>query len=137
MDRIHAPVLPRRPVRHPAGGADSADVQVHVAVVFAGSRIHFVTAAPSRTHLIARLARYVRDQAPRHLWPDDARQVLQLVADGRPQAAVHHYFGHVGERGDREQLVLGTAPAGAVPALEGGGVTPPTPPRDRPRESMS
>lgn len=118
MPGIRTPLLDVSLTR-PGGGRAARPTQaLHVAVVHAGGRIRFVTAAPSRTHLVAQLARYVRDQAPSQLWPEGARRVQHLLAEGRPQAAVDHYFTHAGERSDREKLVLGTAPAGAMHALE-------------------
>jgi hypothetical protein len=89
-------------------GRVAADV-VHVALVLAGSDLCFVAAARSPHALARRLGEYVREWAPRQLWPDDTRWVEELLRAGRVEDAVAHYFKVVGDRWDCERLVMTTA----------------------------
>lgn len=90
-------------------GRSATDI-LHAAVVHAAGRICFLTAAPSRSLLAARLAAYVSEQAPIQLRALDAGRVAELVGEGRHEQAVAHYFRSVGEKWDEERLVVVEVP---------------------------
>lgn len=90
------------------GEASGPDVKprVHVAVVHAGGTICHITAATSQEQLADRLGQYVRTNAPYQLWPADADRVMRFLKDNRSRDAIDVYFGAMGQRWDREQLVV-------------------------------
>ncbi len=63
----------------------------HVAIVCAADGLRFLALDPSPLVVSTRLAGYVREQAPRTLWPDDASQVHRLLSAGMPDAAIERY----------------------------------------------
>lgn len=75
--------------------------RVHVAVVHGSDMEPHVVLAESRHVLIRRLARYVARRAPCMLWPDDARQVADLLATRDLEGAVTTYFHALGDPGRR------------------------------------
>jgi hypothetical protein len=85
---------------------EDGEQTLHVAVVYGGNDVRYVTAAASRAALVARLADYVRRHAANQLWPDDARRLRRLLAARRFDAAVEHYFASVGGRWDEERLMV-------------------------------
>lgn len=87
---------------------------LHVAVVHAGGAICHIAADLSEDGLEWRLGEYVRGQASWQLWPEDAADVLGLLADGRPGAAVDLYFEKAGARWGREELVRESVDLGRV-----------------------
>jgi len=93
---------------------------LHVAVVYGVNDVRHIAAAESRAALAVKLADYARRNAVNQLWPGDARRLLRLLAAGRFEAAVEHYFASVGGRWDEERLVieavgLGEESGAAVP----------------------
>ena len=83
-----------------------------VAIVYAVDGVRFTAAGQSPAALFAELARYVRQQAPMRLWPEDAVRVQELLYAGALEAGIDLYFASVGARWDEERLhVEGVAPA--------------------------
>jgi hypothetical protein len=74
------------------------------AIVCAADGVRFLAIGPSRASLLARLAQYVEEQAPRKLGPVEATQVHQLLGSGALEVAVDLYFASVGGRWDEEWL---------------------------------
>lgn len=85
---------------------------MHVAVVHTRATICHICVAPTVEELVVHLGEYVRDNAPYQLWPADAERVLDLLGAGRAQDAVDLYFAAVGQRWDREELVVQRAGLG-------------------------
>lgn len=98
-----------------AEGPNRAVEVLHVAVVHVGDSICFLTAASTWVGLGDRLAVYVRGHAPLQLWPDDAGRVERLFAEERTWDAIRCYFERVGDRWDRERLVVHVASDGVEP----------------------
>ncbi len=101
------------------------DDPLHLALIWAADGPRLLTAAPTRTALLERVAGYVARYAPHQLWPDDAAHVATLLDDGQHEAAIRHYF-EAERRWDPEQLQLTVVDAaGAVaPLPDGSGAVP-------------
>jgi hypothetical protein len=86
-----------------------------VAVVCAADGVRHVETGATPGAVLARLAAYVRRHASDRLWPADARHVGRLLARGRVEAAVRHYFA-APARWDEEWLLWGPgdAPGGVA-----------------------
>ena len=83
-----------------------------VAIVYAVDGVRFTAAGHSPAALQSELVRYVRQQAPMRLWPEDAVRVQELLYEGALEAGIDLYFACVGARWDEERLhVEGIAPA--------------------------
>ncbi|HKS07096.1 MAG TPA: hypothetical protein VJR92_12370 [Gemmatimonadaceae bacterium] len=78
--------------------------KLYTAVVHAEDGVRFVAAAPNAANVTQQLLRYVAERCDHALWPDDARDVHLMIAAGRVDDAIAHYFAHVGARWDAERL---------------------------------
>lgn len=90
---------------------------VFVSVVWAIDGPRFVAVAATEQDCLARIARYVAEQAHWQLRPPSADRVATLLAAGDQAGAVAEYFRHVGDRWDAEWLTtarLGLDPASGV-----------------------
>lgn len=76
-----------------------------VAIVHSTDGVHLVTTGPEDAAL-AEVGEYVRCRAEYQLWSEDAAQLSWLLEQGRVKDAVELYFERVGERWDREYLVV-------------------------------
>ena len=77
------------------------------ATVHATDGVLFIASSDSPRALTARVVDYIRGRCDDVLWPADAAEVHSLIDDGKLEAAIATYFGHVGERWDKERLELG------------------------------
>lgn len=77
---------------------------LHVAIVHGVDGIHYVVAADSAAALTSEIALYVERESGVQLYPEDARAVMRMLADGEDEKAVRFYFERVGARWDREWL---------------------------------
>jgi len=89
----------------PSPDAVQAPPPLLLAVVCAPDGVRFVAHGHSDLEILRRLASHVARQAPRQLWPLEARRVRLLLRHGRLGAAVAYYFARVGRRWDDEWLV--------------------------------
>lgn len=82
-----------------------------IAVVHASDAVLLVAAGQDRTDVMHRLADWVAEQAPRHLWDEDAHTLSALASRGDVEGAVRFYF-HALEgpriRWERQWLALQT-----------------------------
>lgn len=108
----------------PMLGAATLLAEVCIAVVHASDAVLFVAAGRDRTDVMSRLADWVAEQAPLHLWDGDAQTLNVLVSRGDVEGAVQFYF-HALEgprsriRWERQWLVMQTVSVSgkvAVPA---------------------
>jgi hypothetical protein len=77
------------------------------AIVHAADGVRFVATGQCAAHLSAQVVSYIRSRCESVLWPSVAREVLALINDDKPHAAMAMYFANVGERWDPERLELG------------------------------
>ncbi len=84
--------------------ADAATAFGAVVVCEGGVRWH--SAARNEEELVARIAGYVREWAPYHLWPEEAARVMRWLDRADPRKAILHYFSTVGARWGAERLHL-------------------------------
>lgn len=97
---------------------------LYIAVVHAHDAVLFL-AAGRRSDLVLRLADWVVEQAPIHLWEDDADALGALLAHGDADGAVELYFRALEEpaariRWERQWLVLeGVGASGGDTLVEG------------------
>jgi hypothetical protein len=86
-----------------------------VAIVYAADGVRYTAAGHSAAALQSELARYVRQQAPMRLWPEEAVRVQELLYTGALEAGIELYFASIGARWDEERLhIEGVAPAPAT-----------------------
>ena len=85
--------------------ADVGHTQL-TAIVHAADGVRFVATGRCATHLSAQIVSYIRSRCDHVLWPSVAREVLALINDDKPYAAMAMYFANVGERWDSERLEL-------------------------------
>jgi hypothetical protein len=85
-------------------GSGGGQARIHVAAVYSGEGVRFLTAASTADGLTARIARYVERNAALLLYPDAADEVERLLAAGELARGVELYFDRVGARWEREQL---------------------------------
>jgi hypothetical protein len=90
----------------PAHAAFRGELCLVVAVVLSLDGARFTASATSGAELTEHVARYVRDNVEFQLWPAGAREVRALLDDGKLEPAIERYFALVGERWDREWLVV-------------------------------
>lgn len=99
--------------RAPVLGATALLAEVCIAVVHASDAVLFVAAGGDRTDVMPRLADWVAEQAPLHLWDEDAQTLNVLVSRGDVEGTVQFYF-HALEgprsriRWERQWLVMQT-----------------------------
>ena len=79
----------------------------YTAIIHGADGIRFLAASQCPDELTAEVVEYIRGRCDDVLWPDNARQVRDLIDDGWPHAAIAVYFANVGERWDAERLELG------------------------------
>lgn len=89
-----------------SSGCPAANIPVYVATVHTGHSVCHVTADTTVAGLTDRLGEYVRQHAVYQLWPEDTEHAMDLLSAGSPGEAVDFYFEKVGERWDRERLVV-------------------------------
>ena len=90
------------------------ELTLFTAVVQARDGVLFEAAADSAHELVREVAGFVRERCVDVLWPDDARQVRELLDQRNPYAAIALYFARVGDRWDDEWLEL-SLPDGQEP----------------------
>ena len=76
-----------------------------VAIVHSRDGVHLVATGPEEA-AFAQVGEYVRSRAEHQLWPHQAAQLQELLAQGRVRDAVEFYFARVGDRWDQEYLVV-------------------------------
>ena len=102
-------------------GVDVPKESELTAVIHAVDGVRFIATARHADALAAQIVGYIRERCDHVLWPNCARTVHTLLADGNVHAAIALYFARVGERWDEEYLDvtgefdLGTT-AGCTPA---------------------
>lgn len=101
--------MPRTPMKHSSRGSTSQHAlndEIVIGVVGYSGGVRHLVAGCSRAEVYGQLARYVLAAADAQLYPADAEAVRRLVATGRGEDAVNHYFEAVGSRWDREWLEI-------------------------------
>jgi hypothetical protein len=92
-------------------GATTLLPELCIAVVHASDAVLFVAAGRDRRDVMPRLADWVAEQAPLHLWDEDTQSLNLLVSRGDLEAAVRFYF-HALEgpriRWERQWLIMQT-----------------------------
>jgi hypothetical protein len=83
------------------------------ATIRAPDGARFTAAAATPELLNREIVAYVLSRSDYVLWPDDARQVRELIETGEADAAINLYFASVGDRWDEEWLEISTRPLSA------------------------
>ncbi len=78
---------------------------LYLAIVCAIDGARFVAVAENEPQCVARVAAYVKEQAPEQLSPPSVGRIHELFAAGDVTGAVAEYFRRSGERWDAEWLV--------------------------------
>src|SRR5262245_42589925 len=103
--RIPGAVWPAASMNGERDGA-RVSAEMVVAVVHGVGAVCFLAVAPSAERVMHEVADYVRSNAPDVLWARDAWRVRALLDAGETLAAVNHYFETVGQRWDKEWLLI-------------------------------
>lgn len=113
QDKLESIMLRHHQLEATMLGAGTPLAEVCIAVVHASDTVPFVAAGRNRTDVMPRLADWVVEQAPLHLWDEDAQSVSVLVSRGDVEGAVQIYFHSLGAPGarirwERQWLVIQT-----------------------------